>query len=342
MIELKDVSMDYGGHRALDGLRLSVPEGCVYGLLGPNGAGKSTTIHLVTGLLRPTSGEITVGGIDAAADPARARAILAYVPESVALYSHLSGIENLQLFSRLAGRTLGVDESKACLSKAGLQADAHARRVVTYSKGMRQKVGLAIALAKDARAVVLDEPSSGLDPMHSTSGSRSHPARPRISRSACTVASSASSTCSSTRAHRSGCWSARRLAAPTKVASVLGRGKSPKSRLLLPMRSTAWSQARLCSPSNSSMRRRAPSMAPHVDHGPSRPTRTTTQAGSPSSVLGSAGRLPSTTACRPSRTRDQSSCMNHRSSERALMSTEKTSQDALWTARQWNPEPCDP
>ena len=164
MIELRDVVMEYGGHRALDGLQLSVPDGCVYGLLGPNGAGKSTTIHLVTGLLQPTSGRITVGGIDAAQDPNRVREILAYVPESVSLYPFLSGVENLQLFAKLAGKRLGVQECGACLERAGLQGEAHRRRVETYSKGMRQKVGLAIALAKGARALVLDEPSSGLDP----------------------------------------------------------------------------------------------------------------------------------------------------------------------------------
>jgi len=164
MIELEDVVMNYGSHRALDGLRLSVEKGRVYGLLGPNGAGKSTTIHLVTGLLQPTSGKITVGGIDAVANPLEARSALAYVPESVALYPHLSGIENLQLFSRLAGQQLDARECAACLARAGLQKDAHDRRTDRYSKGMRQKVGLAIALAKKAQALVLDEPSSGLDP----------------------------------------------------------------------------------------------------------------------------------------------------------------------------------
>ena len=164
MIELEGVVMQFPGHRALAGLQLSVPAGKVYGLLGPNGAGKSTTINLITGLLQPSSGRIRVAGIDVVAEPERARSILAYVPESVALYPFLSGIENLQLFARLAGRRLDAEESAACLQRSGLQADAHRRRISTYSKGMRQKVGLAIALAKKAQALVLDEPSSGLDP----------------------------------------------------------------------------------------------------------------------------------------------------------------------------------
>jgi|TARA_B110000881_G_C18538849_1_gene497319 ABC-2 type transport system ATP-binding protein len=164
MIELKDVVMEYPGHLALNGLCLSVPAGRVYGLLGPNGAGKSTTINLIAGLLKPTSGVIKVGGIDASSAPEQARGLLAYVSESVALYPHLSGIENLQLFASLANRKLDVKESAECLHRVGLQQEAHHRRIGAYSKGMRQKVGLAIALAKDAQAIVLDEPSSGLDP----------------------------------------------------------------------------------------------------------------------------------------------------------------------------------
>lgn len=164
MIELEHVVMNYGSHRALDGLNLVVPKGKVFGLLGPNGAGKSTTINLINGLLRPHSGRIRVGGVDAVAKPEEARRILAYVSEAVALYPHLTGIENLQLFSKLAGKKLDRAHCAGCLDRVGLQSTAHDRRVATYSKGMRQKVGLAIALAKEARAVVLDEPSSGLDP----------------------------------------------------------------------------------------------------------------------------------------------------------------------------------
>ena len=164
MIKLKDVVMEYPGHLALNGLCLSVSAGQVYGLLGPNGAGKSTTINLIAGLLKPTSGTIEIGGIDPSSESEQARSRLAYVSESVALYPHLSGIENLQLFARLANRTLDLKESAECLNRVGLQEDAHHRRTGAYSKGMRQKVGLAIALAKDAQAIVLDEPSSGLDP----------------------------------------------------------------------------------------------------------------------------------------------------------------------------------
>ena len=119
MIELKDVVMQFPGHCALNDLNLSVSAGHVYGLLGPNGAGKSTTINLVTGLLKPTSGSIHIDGIDVVAEPERARSLIAYVSESVALYPHLTGIENLQLFSKLAGRQLDTPETKACLDRAG-------------------------------------------------------------------------------------------------------------------------------------------------------------------------------------------------------------------------------
>ena len=164
MIELEQIAMTYGAHRALDALDLQVPAGSVLGLLGPNGAGKSTTISIVAGLLRPSSGRVAVGGVDVVAEPERARANVAYVSESVALYPYLSGLENLRLFARMAGARLDARAAGECLERAGLAGDAHRRRVSGYSKGMRQKVGLAIALAKGAKALLLDEPSSGLDP----------------------------------------------------------------------------------------------------------------------------------------------------------------------------------
>ena len=164
MIQIQSVEKRYGEHRALQGLTLEVGAGEIYGLLGPNGAGKTTTIHLVAGLLKPDAGTLKVAGVEAGDDPARLRAALAYVPESVSLYPHLSGLENLDHFSRLAGRRLDASELASTLERMGLPAEAARRRVGTYSKGMRQKVGLAIAMAKDAKGLLLDEPSSGLDP----------------------------------------------------------------------------------------------------------------------------------------------------------------------------------
>ncbi|MCG8462582.1 MAG: ABC transporter ATP-binding protein, partial [Holophagales bacterium] len=134
-------------------------------LLGANGAGKTTTIHLFLGFLEPTSGRALVDGLDVAAEPLETKRRLAYIPEQVRLYPNLTGVENLAYLTALAGRgELGETELRAHLERAGLEKEAADRRISTYSKGMRQKVGIAIALAKGARALLLDEPTSGLDP----------------------------------------------------------------------------------------------------------------------------------------------------------------------------------
>ena len=153
-----------GSRRVIDALDLSVPAGTVYALLGGNGAGKTTTINAFLGFVQAAQGSVSVGGIDVKRDPQGARARVAYLPENVALYPYLTGLENLRYFCTLAGLSLARDASRELLIKAGLQADAHERRAVLYSKGMRQKVGLAIAYAKQAQAMLLDEPTSGLDP----------------------------------------------------------------------------------------------------------------------------------------------------------------------------------
>ncbi|MEM9379337.1 MAG: ABC transporter ATP-binding protein [Planctomycetota bacterium] len=163
-IEFTGVEKRFGSHVALAGLSLRVAPGRVYGLLGPNGAGKSTTIQLAAGLLTCDAGDVRVGGHTLPGGVREARATTAYVSESVSLYPQLSGAENLRLFSGLAGRSLTPAQARECLERAGLAGELHRRRVRTYSKGMRQKVGLAIALAKEARVLLLDEPSSGLDP----------------------------------------------------------------------------------------------------------------------------------------------------------------------------------
>ena len=164
MLETHKLCKSYGDVAALRDLDLTVKPGEIYCLLGANGAGKTTTINLLLGFIAPTAGTAHVGGIDVAQDPTGARHKLAYIPETVMLYGALSGFENLQYFSELSGQKHGEAQLRDCLARAGLQASAHDRPLKGYSKGMRQKVGVAIALAKRAEALLLDEPTSGLDP----------------------------------------------------------------------------------------------------------------------------------------------------------------------------------
>ena len=149
---------------AVAGLTLHVAPGELFALLGPNGAGKTTTLNCLLGFLTPDAGRALIDGLEVAQHPLETKRRLAYIPEQVNLYPHFSGVENLAYFSELAGHRYGAAELRGFLATAGLQAEAHDRRVAGYSKGMRQKVGIAIALAKQARALLLDEPTSGLDP----------------------------------------------------------------------------------------------------------------------------------------------------------------------------------
>jgi len=155
----------FGTHTALEALDLSVQAGEVVCLLGANGAGKTTTLNLLLGFLTPTSGEARVNGQVVHEDPPGARQALGYLPEVVHLYPALSGLETLRFFADISGQAHPADaELHQLLERVGLARDAHTRRVGTYSKGMRQKLGLAIALSKKAKALLLDEPLSGLDP----------------------------------------------------------------------------------------------------------------------------------------------------------------------------------
>jgi ABC-2 type transport system ATP-binding protein len=154
----------YNGITALDGLDLEVGPGQIFCLLGPNGAGKTTTINLFLNFVTADAGEARVDGLEVGANPLETKRRLAYIPEQVNLYGNLSGLENLAYFSALAGQDYGRAELLAFLRAAGLAEGAADRRVGQYSKGMRQKVGIAIALAKKAAALLLDEPTSGLDP----------------------------------------------------------------------------------------------------------------------------------------------------------------------------------
>jgi ABC-2 type transport system ATP-binding protein len=165
MLEAINLTKRYSGVAALDDLTLEVWPGEVFCLLGANGAGKTTTINLFLNFVEPTSGTARINGLDVTKQPLETKKYLAYIPETVMLYKNLTGLENLEYFSALAGRS-DYTRAQLCdfLAQVGLQPDAIDKRVGTYSKGMRQKVGIAIALAKHAKALLLDEPTSGLDP----------------------------------------------------------------------------------------------------------------------------------------------------------------------------------
>lgn len=163
-IQLAGVTVAYKSATVLRGLDLEVRRGEVYALLGGNGAGKSTTINTLLGFVQPAAGSVRICGIDVAADPLGARAALAYVPENVALYEHLSALENMDYFLRLAGSGAGAGQVAASLRAVGLHEDAWERRLGGYSKGMRQKVAIALALARSVPVLLLDEPTTGLDP----------------------------------------------------------------------------------------------------------------------------------------------------------------------------------
>jgi ABC-2 type transport system ATP-binding protein len=165
MLTARKLTKVYEAVPALFELDLDVSAGEAFCLLGPNGAGKTTALSLFLGFTRPTSGAAHVGGVHVEADPLGARRQIAYVPEQVRLYPHLSGYDNLTYFLSLARpRTPARDELLALLSAAGLSERDALRPAGGYSKGMRQKVVIALAIAKEACALLLDEPTSGLDP----------------------------------------------------------------------------------------------------------------------------------------------------------------------------------
>lgn len=165
MLEAINLTKSYNGTVALHPLTLTVRPGEIFCLLGANGAGKTTTINLFLNFVEPSGGVARIDGIVASERPLETKRLLAYIPEQVTLYRHLSGLENLEYFSVLGGQS-GYSEAELLefLDHVGLDAAAARRRVGSYSKGMRQKVGIAIAIAKKAKALLLDEPTSGLDP----------------------------------------------------------------------------------------------------------------------------------------------------------------------------------
>jgi ABC-2 type transport system ATP-binding protein len=164
MLEAKQLTKNYNGQAALKSVTFTVNKGDIFCLLGANGAGKTTTINLFLNFIDPSSGQALIGGKDVVKESLETKKLLTYIPENLMLYPNLSGIENLEYFSGLANKKYAQEQFRNFLTEAGLQAEAHDKRISTYSKGMRQKVGIALALAKDANVLLLDEPTSGLDP----------------------------------------------------------------------------------------------------------------------------------------------------------------------------------
>jgi len=163
-ILLRDVTLAYGDHRVLDGLSLSVAPASVTALLGGNGAGKSTTLSILLGFQKAAGGEVSVCRVDPAADPDGARRRIAYLPENVALYEHLSATENADYLLALSGQRPARSAVTDAFTAAGLQERAWDQRLGGFSKGMRQKVAIAVALLREVPVLLLDEPTSGLDP----------------------------------------------------------------------------------------------------------------------------------------------------------------------------------
>lgn len=164
MLQAISLSKHYQSHIALDNLNLEVKAGEIFCLLGQNGAGKTTTINLFLGFTAASSGKAIINNQEVRPGSAETRKHIAYIPEVVMLYGQLTAVENLDYFSILAGFSYDKESLSSFLSQCGLQESAHYKPLSGFSKGMRQKVGIAIALAKNAAVILMDEPTSGLDP----------------------------------------------------------------------------------------------------------------------------------------------------------------------------------
>jgi ABC-2 type transport system ATP-binding protein len=165
VIEAENLTKRYGAATAVNGVSFSVARGEIFGLLGPNGAGKTTTILMMLGLSEITDGRVRVLGYNPVREPLQVKQRVGYLPDAVGFYDNLTPTENLRYTARLIGLTTSEREDRiaAALDHVGLHSVAH-KRVKTFSRGMRQRLGLAEILMKDAQIAILDEPTSGLDP----------------------------------------------------------------------------------------------------------------------------------------------------------------------------------
>jgi ABC-2 type transport system ATP-binding protein len=165
IIEADELTKKYGTQTAVNKLTLQIREGEVFGFLGPNGAGKTTTLLMFLGLTEPTSGKIRVIGFDPAREPLRVKEKVGYLPENVGFYDDMDAGQNLQFIARLNRIPDGISAKKIdeLLKLVGLFEEAR-KKVGTYSKGMRQRLGIAEVLIKEPKLIFLDEPTIGLDP----------------------------------------------------------------------------------------------------------------------------------------------------------------------------------
>jgi ABC-2 type transport system ATP-binding protein len=165
VIETRDLTKKYGSFPAVNDLDLTVREGEVFGLLGPNGAGKTTTILMLLGLTEPTSGTVQVLGLDPARQPLKVKSRVGYIPDMVGFYDDLSAWENLRYIARLNGFPIREADARidVALERVGL-TDVANHTVKTFSRGMRQRLGVADVLIKQPEMIIMDEPTQGLDP----------------------------------------------------------------------------------------------------------------------------------------------------------------------------------
>lgn len=165
VIETYELTKRYGGQIAVNRLNLQVTRGEIFGFLGPNGAGKTTTFLMLLGLSEPTTGSARVCGFDPTREPLQVKRVVGYLPENVGFYDDMTAIQNLRYVARLNGIRDGALQGKIAevLDRVGLLAEGE-KRVGAYSRGMRQRLGIAEVLMKNPQVVFLDEPTLGLDP----------------------------------------------------------------------------------------------------------------------------------------------------------------------------------